>query len=514
MKNQPINEVNSLRSFDHYDGISGFDLFSKEYGLTYNDFIILPGYIDIKPSDVILDAQLTQEIRIKRPFISSPMDTVTESKMAIYMALQGGIGIIHNNNTIENQAEEVSKVKRFENGFIPDPIVLSPAHRIRDIDSIKSKYGFSGIPITEDGSLNSKLTGIVTNRDIDFETNRNKLLQEVMTTDLLTAPKGISLNEANKILGESKKGKLPIVDENFRLVSLMSRNDLLKNKEYPYASKDSKKQLLVGATISTHAESMLRLEALVEKGLDVVVIDSAQGNSIYQVNLIKELKKRYKDLQIIGGNIVTNYQAENLIKAGAHALRIGMGPGSICTTQEQMAVGRAQATAVFRSAQMAQKYNVPVIADGGISNIGHITKALACGASTTMMGSMFAGTSEAPGDYFYHNGKRMKKYRGMASIDALQKGSGKRYFVEDKDILVPQGVSGAVVDKGSILSLIPYLIKGLQHSFQDMGIQSINSLHSKLYSGELRFEMRSTASQKEGGVHDLEYVEDKFNINS
>jgi IMP dehydrogenase len=296
------------------------------------------------------------------------------------------------------------------------------------------------------------------------------------------------------------------------MVSLMSRNDLLKNREYPYASKDGKKQLLVGASISTQQDSLDRLAALAEKGLDVVVIDSAQGNSIYQVNIIKEIKKKYPDIEIVAGNIVTNYQAENLINAGADALRIGMGPGSICTTQEQMAVGRAQATAVYRTALFAQKHRTPVIADGGISSIGHIAKALACGASTVMMGSMFAGTAEAPGDYFYHNGKRMKRYRGMASIEALEQGGGKRYFVEDKDILVPQGVSGAVVDKGSLVQLIPYLTKGLQHSFQDMGVDSITSLHEKVYSGEMRFEMRSAASQKEGGVHDLEFYTDSAKI--
>ncbi len=494
--------------FPHFDGKPGCALFPSGDGLTYNDYIILPGFIDFLPDEVNLETNLTRDIRIKRPIISSPMDTVTESKMAIYMALLGGIGIIHNNNSIETQAEEVRKVKRFENGFISDPIVLSPQHTIEDIIRIKEKNGFSGIPITEDGSLKGKLVGIVTKRDIDFEMARDIPLSQVMTTDLMTAPEGITLKEANNILRQSKKGKLPIVDKNFRLVSLMSRNDLLKNKEYPNASKDDNKHLLVGAAISTHPEAMDRLAALVAENLDIVVIDSAQGNSSYQVKMIQEIKRNYPQIQVVGGNVVTNYQVQNLIEAGADALRIGMGPGSICTTQQQMAVGRAQATAVFSTAVFARKNRVPVIADGGISSIGHIAKALAAGASTVMMGSMLAGTQESPGDYFYSNGVRMKKYRGMASIEAMREKGGKRYFVNKNDVLIPQGVSGAVVDKGSLTTLVPYLMRGLQFSFQDMGIRTVSELHEHLYSGKLRFEMRSLSAQKEGGVHDLDAYED------
>ncbi len=493
------------------DGYSGEELFNSSQGLAYNDFIILPGYIDFAPDDANLESCITRNIKLKRPLISSPMDTVTESKMAIALALLGGMGIIHYNNTIEEQANHVRKVKRFENGFITEPIVLSPEHTIRHIDEIKDRYGFSGIPITVDGRLNSKLVGIVTNRDVDFEVSRDKKLSEVMTTELLTAHEGIHLKEANDILKKSKKGKLPIVDDRGNLVSLMCRNDLLKNREYPSASKDSRKQLMVGASISTQDEAKERMEELVKAGVNVVVIDSAQGNSSYQVEMIKFLKKKYPEVDIIGGNVVTAEQCETLIKAGADALRIGMGPGSICTTQTTMAVGRAQATAIFRCAAYSKQHGVPVIADGGIANIGHIAKALAIGASAAMMGSMFAGTQEAPGDYFYENGIRLKKYRGMASMEAMEKGGGKRYFAEESKIKVAQGVSGAVVDKGSMFDYVPYLVQGLKHSFQDMGIRDIKTLHERLYSGELRFEKRSMSAQIEGGVHDMySYKEPKY----
>ncbi len=488
---------------ENMDGFSAEETFLKNTGYTYNDFIILPGFIDFAPDDVNLETNLTRNIKIKSPLVSSPMDTVTEAEMAISMALWGGIGIIHYNNSPEKQAEEVSKVKRYENGFITNPLVLSPNHRISDIDIIKAKYNFSGIPITEDGKLNSKLVGIVTNRDIDFEKDRSKFLKDVMTPEPLTAEEGITLSQANQILRSSKKGKLPIVDKQGRLVSLMSRNDLLKNREFPLASKDDKKQLRVGAAISTKEEAKERLAALSEAGVDVVVIDSAQGNSVYQIEMIKFIKKNYPQIDVIGGNVVTEGQCRTLIDAGADALRIGMGPGSICTTQTTMAVGRSQATAVYRTARYSATRGIPVIADGGIANTGHISKALCLGASAAMMGSMFAGTNEAPGEYFYENGVRLKKYRGMAS--------NKRYFAEDAKIIVAQGVSGAVLDKGSMNDYAPYLIQSLKHSFQDMGIKDMYTLHKYLNSGDLRFEIRSPMAQREGHVHDMySYNEPKY----
>lgn len=485
------------------DGLSGEQLFSAQIGLTYKDFLVLPGYIDFNPSEVNLETRISKNIYIKRPLISSPMDTVTESAMAIALALQGGLGVIHYNNTIETQVNFVRKVKRYENGFITDPIILSPHNTISDLDEIKEKFGFSGIPITEDGSFNTKLVGIVTNRDVDFEPNRSIKLGSVMTSNLVTADVGISLREANTILKVKKVGKLPIVDFEGRLVALVSRSDLKKNKEFPESSKDHNKRLLVGAAVSTLPESKDRVAALYDAGVDLIIIDSAQGNSSYQIDMIKFIKQNFKNLDVVAGNVVTKEQCRSLIEAGADGLRVGMGPGSICITQETMAVGRAQATAVYKTASYAAQFDIPVIADGGIGNIGDIANALAIGASTCMMGSMFAGTNEAPGEYFYENGVRLKKYRGMASLEAMQAGGDKRYFSESQKIKVAQGVSGAVVDKGSVVNFVPYLVQGIKQSFQDMGYQSIPELHKALRNETLRFERRSESAQIQGSVHGL-----------
>ncbi|WP_243401734.1 IMP dehydrogenase, partial [Leptospira ellisii] len=329
----------TYRDSEYLDGLSGDELFSLQIGLTYRDFLVLPGFIDFHPSEVELETRLTRNIKLKRPFISSPMDTVTESQMAIAQALMGGIGIIHYNNTIEEQVAHVAKVKRFENGFITDPVILGPKNTIRDLDWIKEHKGFTGIPVTEDGSRDSKLVGIVTNRDIDFEKNREITLDKVMTTNVITGKAGITLQEANDIIKKSKIGKLPIVDSNGKLVSLVSRSDLKKNKEFPDASKDENKRLRCGAAVSTLLESRDRVAALYEAGVDVIIIDSAQGNSNYQIEMIQFIKKEFKNLEVVGGNVVTRAQAENLIRAGADGLRIGMGPGSICITQDTMAVG-------------------------------------------------------------------------------------------------------------------------------------------------------------------------------
>ncbi len=487
------------------DGCTGEELFGGGMGITYRDYLVLPGFIDFHPSAVSLETNLTRNIILKRPIVSSPMDTVTEDKMAIAMALMGGIGIVHYNNTIDQQVELVSRVKRFKNGFITEPITLGPDNTIRDLDVIKSKYNFSGIPITEDGTRNSRLIGIVTNRDVDFEKERSLPLRTVMTTQerLITAPDGITLEDANLILKQSKKGKLPIVNEKGHLVALMCRSDLKKHQEYPSASKDSNKRLMVGAAISTKLEASERLDCLAKAGVDVVAIDSAQGNSHYQIELIRHIKKHYPEIDVIAGNVVTTDQCKNLIQAGADALRIGMGPGSICITQDTMAVGRAQATAVYYTARYARQFDIPVMADGGISNIGDIANALAIGASTTMMGSMFAGTHEAPGEYFYENGIRLKKYRGMASLEAMEAGGDKRYFSENQEIKVAQGVSGSVLDKGSMFNFVPYLIQGLKQSFQDMGVKNVRELHERMNSGRLRFEKRTVSAQQQGSVHGL-----------
>jgi IMP dehydrogenase len=425
--------------------------------------------------------------------------------MAIHLALLGGIGVIHYNNSIEEQVGLVRKVKRYENGFIADPVTLAPTATVGDVREIKRRQGFSSIPVTEDGRLGSKVVGIVTNRDIDLERDARRPLSDVMTRDVLWARRGISLEEANQILRRSKKGKLPIVDQEGRLVALVCRTDLIKNREFPDATKDHEsKRLKVAAAVSTRPDDRERVDALVEAGADALVIDSAQGDSSFQVEMIEWVKGRHAKTDVVGGNVVTRAQARRLVEAGADALRVGMGPGSICITQSTMAVGRAQATAVFHVSSWAREKGVPVIADGGCATIGHIAKALACGGATAMLGSMLAGTKEAPGEYFYENGVRVKRYRGMASLEAMEKGGGKRYFVEGERIRVAQGVSGTVVDKGSLLDYIPYIVQGLRHSLQDLGVRDVATLHARLASGELRFERRTAAAQIEGGVHGLQ----------
>ena len=469
---------------------------------------MMPGHIGFGLGDIDISSKLTRNITLQVPFVSSPMDTVTEHKMAITMALQGGIGIIHSNMTAEEQAAEVRKVKKFKNGFITDPICLSPSDTAESAFRLKRTKGFSSFPITEGGQMGGKLLGIISNRDTSFIEDPSAPISTFMTPrkDLVVAKEGISLQEANDMLKTSKKGKLPVVNENDELVALIARTDLQKNRDNPLASKDKvNKQLLVGAAIGTRIADRERAKLLVEAGVDVIVVDSSQGDSIYQLDIIRFLKETYPGVDVIGGNVVTPSQAYHLIQAGADGLRVGMGIGSICTTQEVCAVGRAQASAVYHTAKFAKKFGIPIIADGGIKSTGHITKALVLGAGCVMMGSMLAGTDESPGEYFYQDGVRLKRYRGMGSLEAMNKGGEKRYVWDDSvtAIKVAQGVSGAVQDKGTLVRYIPYLMQGLRHGLQDAGCRSVREAQEKLYADALRFEIRSPAAQAEGGVHGL-----------
>ncbi|KAK0281803.1 inosine-5'-monophosphate dehydrogenase [Friedmanniomyces endolithicus] len=530
----PDRAMEILEIYRTKDGISVHELMdeAKLGGLTYNDFLLLPGHIGFPASVVDLTSKLTKKITLKTPFTSSPMDTVTEHNMAIHMALLGGVGVVHHNCSVEEQAEMIGKVKRFENGFITDPIVISPKTTVEEVRVLKERWGFGGFPVTEDGRLRSKLIGIVTPRDTQFHSNSQSHVTEVMSTELVTAREGVSLPEANDILSKSKKGKLLIVDAEGNLVSLLSRSDLMKNLHYPLASKvPGTKQLLSAAAIGTRETDKDRLSALVDAGLDIVVLDSSQGNSIYQIDMIRWIKRTFPDLQVIGGNVVTRDQAASLIAAGVDGLRIGMGAGSACITQEVMAVGRPQATAVFKVCEFAARFGVPCIADGGIQNVGHIVKAIALGASTIMMGGLLAATTESPGAYVVGgDGQLRKTYRGMGSIDAMEdrKASGTssgagnkaannaqnagtaRYFSEGDKLLVAQGVSGSVLDRGSITKFVPYLMAGVQHSLQDIGIRSVQDLQKGVRDGEVRFEFRTASAQAEGGIQGMVGVEKKL----
>eukprot|EP01065_Artemidia_motanka_P000632 TRINITY_DN10290_c0_g1_i1.p1 TRINITY_DN10290_c0_g1~~TRINITY_DN10290_c0_g1_i1.p1 ORF type:complete len:510 (+),score=192.86 TRINITY_DN10290_c0_g1_i1:109-1638(+) len=496
------------------DGLSAKEMFSMGQGLTYNDFLLLPNFIDFAADEVDLSCQLTRTIRLKAPFVSSPMDTITEDQMAIAMALNGGIGIVHNNLPPERQAEIVARVKRWRNGFILEPKTLSPDNTVRDHDDILMGMGFSGIAITEGGKPHGKLLGLVCRKDVDFASPNTKLrdcMRKIgdLVVGRLNAGGKMTLDEARDILLHAKVGYLPIVNEAGELVMLCSRQDSQKSRDFPLATLDSQQQLTVGAAIGTREDDKRRLALLVEAGVDVVVLDSSQGNSSYQVEFLKYMKRLYPTVQVIGGNVVTQGQAENLIRAGADGLRVGMGSGSICITQEVMSVGRPQGTAVYQVSQVAAKHGVPIIADGGIQNVGHISKALTLGANAVMFGSLLAGTTETPGEYFYRDGVRLKKFRGMGSIEAMQQGgeSGKRYLSETQAVQVAQGVSGSVVDKGSMMKFGPYLYKGLQQAAQDIGFRSFDEIRQKVADGVIRFERRTTSAQQEGGVHGLHSYE-------
>jgi IMP dehydrogenase len=486
------------------DGFSADQIFGTHTGYTYDDIVILPAHVSFDMNRVDLSTNLTRNLRIHLPYASSPMDTVTEANMAINMALIGGIGFIHCNNTEEEQAAEVLKVKRHQNGFLMDPVVLSPEDTIEKIDEMKRTAGFSTVPITMNGKVGGVLAGIVTSRDVDFVPDRSKKLSEVMTKKLVVGREPITLSEAHETIRTSKKGKLPIVNDSYELVALSTRKDLKQSRDFAFASMDANKQLLCGASISTAKGSDVRAKKLIEAGVDVIVIDSSQGWSVYQLDLIKRLKTAHPETDLVCGNVVTPRQAKALMDAGADAIRVGMGSGSICTTQEVCAVGRPQGSAVYHVSRYCREANnIPVIADGGIQNSGHITKALNFGASVCMMGSVLAGTTETPGDYFFNEGVRMKAYRGMGSLEAMQKRSASRYFGEKQNVKVAQGVSGAVVDKGSVRDLLEHISAGVKKGCQEAGHLDIAAVHKGMVDKTTRFELRTSASIYEAGVHDV-----------
>ena len=487
------------------DGYSSKELFNDKIGYTYDDLIILPGFIDFNSSDVNLETRLTKNIKIKTPLISSPMDTVTESDMAIGMALQGGIGILHCNNTIEDQVNNLKKVKRYNNGFINNPITFSPENTVGDIfnEIDKYNYTFASFPITKNGESNSELIGIILRKDTDFIDNRDTKISDIMTTDFISAEYPCNLSEANTILKKHRVDLLPIINKKKELISIICRKDLKNIQDHPLSSKNQEtKQLLVGAAISTknYKERVIKL---VENHVDVIVIDSAQGNSIYQIETLKWIKTNYPNIDIICGNVVTKSQAKNLIDNGADCLRVGMGVGSICTTQNVCGVGRSQANAIYHVANYAHDRNIPIIADGGISNTSHIIKALALGADTVMMGSLLAGTDESPSNYFYKDGIRVKNYRGMGSISAMtqNENSINRYLDNNNEQLIAQGVSGIVTSKGSIKKYLPYLLKSVKLGMQDIGIKDIISFRT--LHNYIRYEVRTFCSYKESQVHSL-----------
>lgn len=472
-------------------------------GITFDDVLLVPQYSQVIPNQVQLGTQLTKKIHLNIPMMSAGMDTVTEHDMAIAMARQGGIGIIHKNMSIEQQAEEVDKVKRSENGVITDPFSLSPEHTLADADSLMAKFKISGVPITE----GKKLVGIITNRDLKFETDYSRKIKEVMTSEnLITAPAGTTLEEAKKILGQSKKEKLPLVDENFNLVGLITIKDIEKAVKYPLAAKDSQGRLVCGAGVGITANVLDRVQALVDAKVDVVVLDSAHGHSQNVLNCLRMIKEKFPDLDVIAGNVATAKATRDLIEAGADAVKVGIGPGSICTTRVVAGIGVPQVTAVMECYSVAKEYGIPIIADGGIKFSGDITKAIAAGGSVVMMGSMFAGCDEAPGATELFQGRKYKVYRGMGSIAAMENGSKDRYFQEGAKKLVPEGVEGRVAYKGMLEDTVFQLIGGLRSGMGYCGCNTIKELQENA-----QFVKITSAALRESHPHDIHITKEAPN---
>ena len=472
-------------------------------GITFDDVLLVPAYSEFIPSQIDVGTYLTKRIHLNIPLMSAGMDTVTEHRMAIAMARQGGIGIIHKNMSIEAQADEVDKVKRSENGVITNPFYLSPDHTLQDADNLMGKYRISGVPITE----GRKLVGIITNRDLKFEEDYSRKIKEVMTSEnLITAREGITLEEAKRILARSKKEKLPITDAEGNLAGLITIKDIEKNIKYPLSAKDAQGRLLCGAAVGITSNVLARVDALVKAGVDIVTIDSAHGHSENVIRTLREIKAAFPELDVIAGNVATAEATKALIKAGADAVKVGIGPGSICTTRVVAGIGVPQITAVIDCHEEAAKTGIPVIADGGIKYSGDVTKAIAAGADVVMMGSIFAGCDEAPGDFELYQGRKYKVYRGMGSLSAMEAGSKDRYFQEDAKKLVPEGVEGRVAYKGTAEDTIFQMIGGLRSGMGYCGCRTIGELKDGA-----RFIKISAASLKESHPHDIQITKEAPN---
>lgn len=475
--------------------------FSKQ-GLTFDDVLLIPGESNVLPKDISITTYVTRNIMLNIPFMSAGMDTVTTSGMAIAIAREGGMGVIHKNMTIEQQVLEVDKVKRSENGIIIDPIYLSPDHTIEEALKIMERYHISGVPITVDG----KLVGILTNRDLRFESDFSKYIYQVMTKDnLITAPEGTTLDEAQEILKQHKIEKLPIVDENGYLRGLVTIKDIKKNIKYPNSAKDDRGRLRVAAAVTTAPDTLERAQALVKSGVDALVVDTAHGHNIGVIKTVEMLKKAL-DVDIIAGNVATGEATEALIAAGADAIKVGMGPGSICTTRVIAGIGVPQITAIYDAACVAKKHNIPIIGDGGVKYSGDVTKAIAAGADVVMIGSLFAGTEESPGDIEIYQGRSFKVYRGMGSIPAMKEGSKDRYFQEDEMKLVPEGIEGRVPYKGPLAETIFQLVGGLKSGMGYCGTPDIASLKEKG-----RFVRITSAGLTESHPHDVHITKEAPN---
>ncbi|OUQ69630.1 IMP dehydrogenase [Eubacterium sp. An11] len=474
-------------------------------GITFDDVLLVPGYSEVIPNEVELRTKLTNKIQLNVPLMSASMDTVTEHRMAIAMARQGGIGIIHKNMSIAQQADEVDKVKRSEYGVITDPFYLSPDHTLQQAEELMSKFHISGVPITENG----RLVGIITNRDLKFETNFDKKIKESMTSEadgLVTAREGITLEEAKQILGKARKEKLPIVDENFNLKGLITIKDIEKQIRYPLSAKDENGRLLCGAAVGCTPDILDRVDELVNAHVDVIVIDTAHGHSANVLKTFALVKEKYPDLQVIAGNVATGEATKALIDCGVDAVKVGIGPGSICTTRVVAGIGVPQITAIMDCYEMAKQYNIPIIADGGIKFSGDITKAIAAGANVVMLGGLLAGCDESPGSFELYQGRKYKVYRGMGSLAAMENGSKDRYFQENAKKLVPEGVEGRVAYKGTVEDTIFQLVGGLRSGMGYCGARTIEELKEKG-----RFVKMSAAALRESHPHDIHITKEAPN---